>query len=66
MSTPNTLESFTLLTTMQGSCGCGCDDSPFVQMELPQSNTVRLEEESIQPQESRTGDGTGQGSVPGI
>ena len=66
MSTPNTLESFTLLTTMQGNCGCGCDDFPFVQMELPQSSTVRMEEESIQPQESRTGDGTGQGSVPGV
>lgn len=29
MSTPTTLESSTLLTTMiceDGSCGCGCDD----------------------------------------
>jgi len=24
MSTPNTLESLTRLTTTQGSCGCGC------------------------------------------
>jgi len=33
MSTPTTLESSTLLTTMiceDGSCGCGCDDDGFV------------------------------------
>ena len=58
MSTPTTLESFTLLTTTPGSCdcGCGCNDFPLVQLTPLQPSPVR--EEGRQPQERRTGDGT--------
>ena len=57
MSTPTTLEAFTLLKT-QGSCdcGCGCNDFPLVQLTPLQPSPVR--EEGRQPQERRTGDGT--------
>ena len=58
MSLPTTLESFTLLTTTQGSCGCGCgcNDFPLAQVIPPQPSPVR--EEGGQPQERRAGDVT--------
>ena len=63
MSTPNTPESLTLLTTTtKGSCGCGCGgDDAFSLMQLvpPQPGTVRAEEEErAHPQENITGHGT--------
>ena len=58
MSTPNTLESFTLLSLpTQGSCGCGCDEGfPLTQLVLPQPGAMPVgEAESVRPQENRTG-----------
>jgi len=60
MSTPNTLESFTLLSLpTQGSCGCGCgcdEEFPLTQLVLPQPGAVPAgEAENVRPQENRTG-----------
>ena len=60
MSTPNTLESFTLLSLpTQGSCGCGCgcdEEFPLTQLVLPQPGAVPVEKvENVRPQENRTG-----------
>ena len=45
MSLPTTLESFTVLTTTQGSCGCGCgcNDFPLAQLIPPQPSPVQEE-----------------------
>ena len=56
MSTPSILESFTVLTTTEGSCGCGCDCGPLTQLTLPQSNTGQ--EERSTASEIRLGDDT--------
>jgi DNA-binding transcriptional MerR regulator len=61
MSTPNTLESLTLLTpTTQGSCGCGCgcdDEFPLQQLVLPQPGPgLAREAESVRPR--KTGQST--------
>jgi hypothetical protein len=60
MSTPNTLESFTLLSLpTQGSCGCGCgcdEEFSLTQLVLPQPGAVPAgEAENVRPQENRTG-----------
>jgi hypothetical protein len=52
MSTPATLESFTLLTTTTPGpcgCGCGCEDFHLLQLMPPPPRTVPVAEEEIKP-----------------
>jgi DNA-binding transcriptional MerR regulator len=52
MSTPTTLESFTLLmTTTHGhcGCGCGCEDFHLLQLAPPPPRTVPTQEEERRP-----------------
>ena len=49
MNTPTTLESFTLLTTAAGQCGCGCDcgSVPLTQVAVPQTTSPQGEEARV-------------------
>ena len=52
MSTPTTLESFTLLTTTTHGhcgCGCGCEDFHLLQLVPPPPRTVPTAEEEHRP-----------------
>jgi DNA-binding transcriptional MerR regulator len=64
MSTPDTLESFTVLaTTTQGSCGCGCACGGLTLTQLTPPSPRALQagaEESARAHEHQTGDTTRQ------
>jgi hypothetical protein len=59
MNTPTRLESFTVLTTAAGQCGCGCDcgSIPLTQVVVPQT-TTQQEEVRIPLHTDKAADGT--------